>query len=369
MKTITKSVLALFLFVFFQSVHSQTTFPVTIKVIDQTMGAKTNKTNDQNEVNLFAWLSSGLAPSTWTNWWYPLYSGEAGITGSQLVKNTSDWTWQATLNAAPGTYQWNPYMKTLGWQPMNKRILYYGATDNLSFTISAIGEITGTTQIVITADKFPVTLKLIDKSKGQKTNDAVNNNETNLYFQGGTVTNASTTLYAESIQPTGDWWYALYPGVARCTGANPIEKNDTAWIWSATINAASGCYAWNPGAKSSGWKDINSSIYVYNTTSSNIQFNVGLDGTISGQTSLIIPGNTPMVVNAEDNNRVSVYPTKVSESLSVDGAKELVEVYSATGLKIATLSAAEHLDINTSAWSSGLYLVVVDHKSITKIFK
>ena len=69
-----------------------------------------------------------------------------------------------------------------------------------------------------------------------------------------------------------------------------IEKNDTAWIWSAEIEARTGCYSWTPCAYSTG-KSINESIYQYDTSEANgaLQFAVGLDGTVSGNTTLIIP--------------------------------------------------------------------------------
>ena len=92
--------------------------------------------------------------------------------------------------------------------------------------------------MTISATKFPVTSKIIDRSKGVKINDLANNNETNLYFQGGAVANASTNLYYEFIQPSGDWWYALYSGDARFTGVIAMVKSDTAWVWPATINAS-----------------------------------------------------------------------------------------------------------------------------------
>jgi len=346
-----------------------TRFPVTLKVIDQTLGAKTNKATDQNGVNVIAYLSAGLAPAFWTNWWYPFYDGETGISGAQLAKNTNDWTWQAQLQAVPGTYQWNPYMKTLGWASMNKRIIYYGQTDNLSFTISPTGEITGTTQVVISATKFPVTLKIVDRTKGVKTNDQTSNDETNLYIAGGTVTNAAVSLYTESILPTGDWWYALYSGVARCPGGIAIEKSDTAWVWSATVNASTGCYAWKPGAKSIGWKDINTTMYVYNATDANLPFNVALDGTVTGLTSLVIPADVSTAINNASSRNVSVQPTLFNEKVTVTGAENLIEIYNSIGMRVVNKQVTGNVVINTISLSKGAYILVVDKQRSFKLVK
>ncbi len=346
-----------------------TKFPVTLQVIDQTLGVKTNKLTDNNETNVITYLSAGLVPTGWTNWWYPMYSGEAGVTGAQLVKNAGDWTWQATLQALPGTYQWNPYMKTLGWASMNKRVIYYGDTDNQTFTISSTGVITGSTQVVISATKFPVTLKIIDRSKGVKTNDPTNNNETNIYLQGGTVTNFTSNLYTESIQPTGDWWYAMYPGVARCTGAVSIAKSDSAWVWSATINASTGCYGWKPGAKSTGWTDINASMYVYNAANANIQFNVALDGTVNGQTALVIPADVATKINNTSSESIRIVPTLFTNQIAVSGAKSSIEMFNSSGVKVATKTASPETILTTTNLPKGIYILVVDKNLTYKVVK
>jgi hypothetical protein len=345
-----------------------TSFPVTLKIIDQTSGVKTNNVNDQNEVNVFAYLSAGLAPASWTNWWYPFYDGEAGISGSQLIKNSNDWTWEATLEAEPGTYEWNPYMKTLGWAPMNKRIIYYGQTDNQSFTISETGEISGITEIIISATKYPVTLKIVDRSKGVKTNDPTNNDETNLYFAGGTVANATVSLYTESIQPTGDWWYALYAGEARCPGGSAIVKSDTAWVWSASINASTGCYSWKPGAKSLGWNDINTSMYVYNESDANLPFNVALDGTVTGTTTLLIPADIPTGIH-NPSLHAQVFPTYFNQSITVSGVENQIEMINSVGAKVLIKEVKGSSIVNTSSLSKGVYFMIIDKKHSFKMIK
>ena len=134
---------------------------VTLKVIDQSKGTITNAP-DHNKTNIFCWIDDNLAVQntlTPSNWWYPLYDTsisdgtDVNITpNGQLIQEANDWTWQITLKAAPGTYQWNPYAKSLGWNPINPNMYAYtgdNSDNNLVFTVSSTGEISGHTQLVI----------------------------------------------------------------------------------------------------------------------------------------------------------------------------------------------------------------------------
>jgi len=135
--------------------------PVTLKVIDQSKGVITNA-SDHNETNIFCWIDDNLASQntlTPGNWWYPLYDttipdgADANITpNGALIQGADDWTWEITLNAAPGTYEWNPYAKSLGWNAINPNMYAYtgdNADNNLVFTVSPTGEISGHTELVI----------------------------------------------------------------------------------------------------------------------------------------------------------------------------------------------------------------------------
>jgi hypothetical protein len=135
--------------------------PVTLKVIDQSKGVITNA-SDHNETNIFCWIDNNLASQntlTPGNWWYPLYDttipdgADANITpNGALIQGADDWTWEITLNAAPGTYEWNPYAKSLGWNAINPNMYAYtgdNADNNLVFTVSPTGEISGHTELVI----------------------------------------------------------------------------------------------------------------------------------------------------------------------------------------------------------------------------
>ena len=136
------------------------TYPVTLKVIDQSKGTITNA-SDHNKTNIFCWIDSNLAalnPLSPGNWWYPLYDtsiadgADVNITpNGELVQGTDDWTWDIALNAAPGMYQWNPYAKSLNWSPINPDMYVYTGDNgnNLIFTVSSTGEVSGNTELVI----------------------------------------------------------------------------------------------------------------------------------------------------------------------------------------------------------------------------
>ena len=129
-------------------------YPVTLKVIDQSKGEITNNVDDNNETNIFCWIDDNLAaqnPRTPGDWWYPMYN-DSGVTPTgALIKGADDWTWEITLNATQGTYEWNPNAKTLEWAPINPDMYAYTGDDgnNLIFTVSETGEISGHTELVI----------------------------------------------------------------------------------------------------------------------------------------------------------------------------------------------------------------------------
>ena len=142
------------------STSASLSVPVTLKVIDQSKGVVTNA-SDHNETNIFCWIDDNLAAQnalTPSTWWYPLYDttipdgADVNITpNGELIQGANDWTWEITLNATPGTYEWNPYAKSLGWNPINPNMYAYTGDDgiNLVFTISSTGEISGHTELVI----------------------------------------------------------------------------------------------------------------------------------------------------------------------------------------------------------------------------
>ncbi|MDR2475818.1 MAG: hypothetical protein LBD45_08155, partial [Bacteroidales bacterium] len=152
-------------------------YTVTLKVVDQTKGTITNKVNDNNETNIFCWISDELAaqnPRSPSDWWYPMYH-DTGCTPTGSLQKTADaWEWTITLQATEGSYKWNPYAKTLGWQPINPNMFGYIGDDgnNLIFAVAANGTVSGHTELVIPdpstqpTTRYPVTLKVIDYTAG-----------------------------------------------------------------------------------------------------------------------------------------------------------------------------------------------------------
>ena len=134
---------------------------VTLKVIDQSKGLITNDPANNPETNIFCWIDDNLKaqnPRTPDNWWYPMYDSSIDpvdsniIPNGTLVQGANDWTWEITFSALPGTYDWNPEAKSLGWKTLNNGMYDYTGDDgfdNFIFTVSDAGVITGTTELVI----------------------------------------------------------------------------------------------------------------------------------------------------------------------------------------------------------------------------
>lgn len=132
----------------FLSASAFAQFQVTLKVIDNENGALTNKVDDNNETNVFVYASDLSDNKLYDNgdWWYAMYSGEAGSPTGELIKADGVWTWQATFSVAAGDYKWNPHMKTLGWATING-LYKYAESNDILFSVSEDGTITGQTTL------------------------------------------------------------------------------------------------------------------------------------------------------------------------------------------------------------------------------
>lgn len=120
---------------------------VILQVIDNQSGELTNNIDDNNETNVFCWAGNDDGTLYDGEWWFPMYDGEAGRTGAELIKTDSTWTWQCTFtDVAPGDYRWNPHMKTLGWKPIND-IYTYGEDADINFSVADDGTISGQTTL------------------------------------------------------------------------------------------------------------------------------------------------------------------------------------------------------------------------------
>ncbi len=175
--------------------------PVVLRVVDKTFGVKTSNDNSNSNQNIVAGLSEGLKfqGKGTGNWYYPLFK-MPGTTG-EVLKNDTAWIWQASIQAPVGMHSWKPCLKSIGYKPLNKVVAYYGENDELDFSVDATGKVDGITEIVIEDEQYPVTLKIIDKTKGIITND-IQYDQANVYFTGGkplVPTNALTDLHNEFV--------------------------------------------------------------------------------------------------------------------------------------------------------------------------
>jgi lysophospholipase L1-like esterase len=136
----------------------------------------------------------------------------------------------------------------------------------------------------VSAQSYPVTLKVIDHTAGAITNNVDDNNETNI------ICWLSDALSAQNPRTPSDWWYPMYHdnGVSSPNGL--LVKNPDSWEWTLTLQATAGTYEWNIIAKTLGWGDINPDMYAYvGDNGNNLIFTVGADGTVGGHTELVIP--------------------------------------------------------------------------------
>ncbi|MDR1545062.1 MAG: GDSL-type esterase/lipase family protein [Prevotellaceae bacterium] len=279
-----------------------TTFPVTLKVIDKTLGQITNVVSDNNETNIIAWISDNLSAQnlrTPSDWWYPMYNDNSVVAGNgALVKTGLQWEWTLPLQAEAGTYQWNPIAKTLGWNPISPAMYLYGgdnADNNLVFTVGADGAITGNTELVIDpndpARKFPVTLKVIDKSLG-----ALSDAAGTWAYDANIV-----TWVSGGLDDTSYGFYGMFDRTVDWDGAGnnfvtfprgKLIKDVDKWVWTVTFAAAAGNYDWNPLSILHGYHTLNG----YGGASwegTDMHFTVGADGAVSGQTQIILGDDTP----------------------------------------------------------------------------
>ncbi|MDR0798139.1 MAG: T9SS type A sorting domain-containing protein [Dysgonamonadaceae bacterium] len=153
---------------------------------------------------------------------------------------------------------------------------------NFLFLLSAMLLFVFTTK----AATFPVTLKVIDLTKGVVTNPSTeaDNTDANIY------TWIDDALAALNPRTPGDWWYPMYhdAGVISPNGAMNLTAD--ALEWTITLQAEPGEYSWSPGAKSLGWKNINPSMFPFegDNETNNLYFQVDATGKITGHNELII---------------------------------------------------------------------------------
>ncbi|MCD7971242.1 MAG: carboxylesterase family protein [Candidatus Azobacteroides sp.] len=212
-------------------------FPVTFRIIDYTCGITNDAGN--NNSNIIIQIDDVLKAQNPrdpdpTDWWYPLYNNSGIIPDGNLIKSAESWIWETTLNATPGTYQWAPFAKSLGWQPIKNSGLITYDGDAVSFTVSEAGEITGTTYFEIgDAPTFSteVVLKVLDYSKGKSIQGAGESEEKNIY------------AWVEQGY-CGGWLCPFYDDGG---GNGSFARNADHWEWSYRFRTSkAGTFQWNP---------------------------------------------------------------------------------------------------------------------------
>lgn len=266
----------------FNLVNAQS-YPVTLKVVDETK--KTTVASDAAGSNVIVSISENLQEQNPRNpagdWWYPMYA-DAGVTPKGIyTENANDVTWAITFNAEPGEYVWIPFMKSLGWKFLNNAFMYSTEIDNpeIRFTVNADGSVTGTTTITVPKNPtlFNFSVKVIDKTKGELTNEiGTDNEDKNIY-----------TWISGNVSQSTDWWTALYYD-ASYGPTSELVKGANDWTWQANFQGPAGVYEWNPSIKSWGWATLNGNIGDVKWEGSNLKFIVGLDGTVTGDNVLIV---------------------------------------------------------------------------------
>jgi len=258
-------------------------YPITLKIIDETKTI-TNGTGSNAGTNVITSLSAALqaqnprSPNP-TDWWYPMYADATYSPKGTYTNNTTDYTWQTTLYAIPGTYTWTPYLKSTGWTYLNNTYIY-AATPTITFTVNEDGSITGITQIVIPNVKYKIKLKVVDKTKGVLSSSTV-------YSDNNVV-----AWLSAGLNTTTSWFYGFYSGDTMYPNGELI-KNETEWVWQASFDAPPGVYQWNPSMRSLGTSaanpvTINGNVSTVSWVGSNLTFTVGPTGVLSGDTTLII---------------------------------------------------------------------------------
>lgn len=126
--------------------------PVTLRVVDRTMGNVTNSNQWPNQ-SVYCWLGDD---QTWTGRnnmpngvdgdWIGMYEG---VSGGRLQKNSNEWIWSYTFTPEIGmTYHWNPGVWTNAQRSENSfKDMHSG--ENLIFTVGNNGVSNGELTLII----------------------------------------------------------------------------------------------------------------------------------------------------------------------------------------------------------------------------
>lgn len=92
---------------------------------------------------------------------------------------------------------------------------------------------------------------------------------------------------------------------------------------------------------------------------------------MSGNTTLIIPdgGSETSLSNVKYPEEIRVSPVIFSEFVSIKGVQNNVKMYTLSGIKILEKETCSDIDINTSHFAKGFYILIVDGKYSYKLSK
>ncbi|MDA3816095.1 MAG: glycosyl hydrolase [Prolixibacteraceae bacterium] len=182
-----------------------------------------------------------------------------------------------------------------------------------------------------------ITLRVIDKTKGEVTNSNVWPDES-VYTWLGNTTNWS----AVNNMPSGTMegrWVGMYSGLE---GGN-LEKSNEEWVWSFTFLPVKGyTYNWNPGIWTDEQRSENSLQNIH--VGRNLEFTVNNEGIASGELTLVIEdADTAIPVESSSatgiggklkfNNFTSIAPNPASGKVFIFSPCQIksVQIYNLNG--------------------------------------
>lgn len=312
-------------------------YKVTLKVIDATTDQVTVAIGDENEnTNIYAWmgeeeakdpnslraLNQSLNPG---EWWFPFY----GPVGSKYVENGNT-VWSIELNvAANGSYEWNPGIKSWGWQDVNGNLADFGYTNNPAFSTDANGNVIdgGITEITLTDDML-----ILSYNEGTMTLVVKAPDGTAAVFVRGLYGNWGTPEAMTYDESSGFWTYDIQ-GDRIATGKEDQEYKF--WCTDDTWATEEGDGAGNQLA------DNRTLTYV--------------DGDIEYADDILewLATSGLASVNASDYS-ITVVP----QGVVITGEFSAVKVYASNGMLIDSANVNGEYG---KSLTSGLYIIQVDN--------
>jgi hypothetical protein len=212
--------------------------------------------------------------------------------------------------------------------------------------------------------KNGVTLRVVDKTKGVVTNNAVWPDQAVYTWLGNTSNWAA-------ISNAGAWWAGMYNGLA---GGN-LEKTEDAWTWSFTFEPEFGrTYQWNPGVFTDVSRTEQSLKALH--VNRNLSFSVNSSGMLSGEVTLVIENATTATVTPENysvitglapkpedrSSAITIYPNPVRDVVHVESPWniESLTVYDYSGRMVFTGKGINQADLGALAAGSYILQIVTE---------